>query len=234
MSLSARSQRAHDLLSDPAASEIRVSALGGVAVELLSPSARPGGAWARALADIDLATVAKDRRKLDELAHRHGFIADEPFNQTNGEFRMRYYDTDDTHLDVFVDEMRLCHVISWRKSLAAGAATLPVPLLLLTKLQIVKAEGKDLSDLGALLTDQWAEISEQGKQIETLVSNDWGLWWTSQLTLKTLTESTVDSTVSMRAAELLQRWKAFKLSTTARLRGRIGERVRWYEEPEEV
>jgi hypothetical protein len=37
-----------------------------------------------------------------------------------------------------------------------------------------------------------------------------------------------------RAGELLRRWSALTLSLKAQVRGRIGERVRWYEEPEEV
>jgi hypothetical protein len=151
----------------------------------------------------------------------------------NGSVRMRYFDTDGAHLDVFVDELRLCHVVTWSKGLPRGASTLPLPELLLTKLQVVKAESKDLSDLSALLTDQWDELREHGDRLEKLVRADWGLWRTGRGTLERLAES-MDSAVGDRAAELLDRWRNFRLTPQARLRGAIGDRVRWYEEPEEV
>jgi hypothetical protein len=83
----------------------------------------------------------------------------------NGSTRLRYFDEDGSHLDVFVDELRLCHVISWRRQLEVGMRTLPMAELLLTKLQVVNAEPKDLSDLSALLTDGWQAIGD-----------DWAGW----------------------------------------------------------
>jgi hypothetical protein len=108
-----------------------------------------------------------------------------------------------------------------------------LPELLLTKLQVVKAESKDLSDLSALLTDRWDALQSQRDRLEKLVRGDWGLWRTGRGTLEKLVTST-DPAVGDRAAELLDRWKNFRLTPQARLRGAVGDRVRWYEEPEEV
>jgi hypothetical protein len=230
---SPRAERAKALLAAAVAQQVPVVALGGVAVELLCPSARPGGPWSRTLADIDVATVGKSRPRVDALVRENGFEPDEPFNRMNGSVRMRYFDTDGAHLDVFVDELRLCHLITWSKGLPPGAATLPLPELLLTKLQVVKAESKDLSDLSALLTDRWDELQQQCERLEKLVRGDWGLWRTGRGTLERLAIST-DSVVGDRTAELLDRWKNFRLTPQARMRGAVGDRVRWYEEPEEV
>jgi hypothetical protein len=230
---SPRAERAAALLAAADAGQVPLGALGGVAVELLCPSAGPGGAWSRTLADIDVATVGKSRPRVDALVRANGFEPDEPFNRMNGSVRMRYFDDDGAHLDVFVDELRLCHLVSWGKALRPGEPTLPLPELLLTKLQVVRCESKDLSDLSALLTDQWGELQRQRVQLEDLVRGDWGLWRTGRGNLERLVAST-DATVAARASELLAQWRSFRLTAAARLRGAVGDRVRWYEEPEEV
>ncbi|HEX8007208.1 MAG TPA: hypothetical protein VF482_12345 [Trebonia sp.] len=225
--------RAEDLLAAAAAEGLPLCALGGVAIQLLCPSAQPGGRWSRTLADLDVATVGKSRARVDQLIRSQDFAADEPFNRMNGSIRLRYFDADETHLDVFVDELRLCHVVDWSKRLRAGMPTLPVPELLLTKLQVVQCESKDLSDLSALLTDQWSGIQHQRDDLERAVRADWGLWRTGQINLEKLARSE-DQIVRTRAGELLGQWGRFRLTAKARLRGRVGDRLRWYEEPEEV
>jgi hypothetical protein len=228
-----KAQRAARLLDAAAARQLPLAALGGVAIQLLCASAGSGGRWCRPLADIDVATTLKDKPAVDRLITEHGFTPDAPFNRMNGSTRLRYFDADGSHLDVFVDELRLCHVISWRRQLGAGMGTLPLPELLLTKLQIVHAEPKDLSDLSALLTDAWDAILGEWARLERLVRDDWGLWRTSRGNLGRLA-GPADPLVAERAGQALRRWDAVPLSLKAQLRGRVGDRVRWYDEPEEV
>lgn len=232
-----KARRAERLLNSAAASGLRLAALGGVAVQLLCPSAGPDGRWGRNLADIDLATTLKHKPAADKLILENGFTPDAPFNRMNGSTRLRYFDADGSHLDVFVDELRLCHVISWRRRLDVGMRTLPLPELLLTKLQVVNAEPKDLSDLSALLTDAWEAITGDWAQLERLVNGDWGLWRTARGTLERLAggaDPTAEPALAGRAADALRRWAAMPLSLKAQVRARIGDRVRWYEVPEEV
>jgi len=228
-----RAARAAPLIASAASERLPLAALGGVAVRMLCPSARDGGQFARHPADIDLATTAKHRRAVDRLVQSQGFAPDEHFNAMNGDVRLRYFDQDESHVDVFVDELRLCHVVSWRRSLQPGMSTIPVVELVLSKLQIVEAEGKDRSDLSALLVDQWSALVAGWPELERAVSDDWGLWRTGRGSLEAMAESP-DAVVAERSAEALARWRAMPLSTRARLRGRVGERVRWYELPEEV
>jgi hypothetical protein len=228
-----RTARAQVLLSAAAEAQVPAAALGGVAFQLLCGSARAGGRYHRSLADIDLATTGRARRALDELAVAAGFVADEPFNRMNGASRMRYEDADGSHLDVFVDEFRLCHVLTWGRALPAGQPTLPLAELLLTKLQVVRLEPKDISDLLALLTDRWDDVGAQRDRLTELVRNDWGLWRTARGSLETLAGAP-DPVAAGRAAELLERWQAIPLGAKARMRAAVGDRVRWYEEPEEL
>lgn len=232
--LSGRAARAAHLLAVAERDGVSARVLGGAAIQMLCPSARPPeGRWARGLADIDLATVGRERGRLDALVVAQGFRPDEPFNRMNSSVRLRYLDEDGAHLDVFIDELRLCHVVSWRKTLDLAPWTLPLPELLLTKLQIVRVEDKDLGDLAALLTDQWQALEASAARLEQLVAGDWGLWRTGQMTLQRLVQLD-DELVRERAAIMLSRWESVRFTTKARLRAAIGDRVQWYEEPEEV
>jgi hypothetical protein len=228
-----RTARAQALLDVAREAEVPCAALGGVAFQLLCPSARAGGRYHRALADIDVATTGRGRRRLDAAAVATGFTPDEPFNRMNGATRMRYEDGDGSHLDVFVDEFRLCHVLTWGKHLPVGAQTLPLAELLLTKLQVVRLEPKDVSDLLALFTDRWPDVQAERARLTELVRNDWGLWRTARGSLESLAGAP-DAVAGGRAGELLEHWRAIPLGTKARMRATVGDRVRWYEEPEEL
>lgn len=56
-----KARRAAGLVGAAAAGGLPLAVLGGVAVQLLCPSARPGGQWHRALAGIDVAATLKAR-----------------------------------------------------------------------------------------------------------------------------------------------------------------------------
>jgi hypothetical protein len=228
-----RAARALSLLESARAAEVPAAALGGVAFQLLCPSARAGGRYHRPLADIDLATTGRGRKALDALAVAAGFVPEEHFNRMNGATRLRYEDADGSHLDVFVDEFRLCHVLTWGKRLPVGQLTLPLAGLLLTKLQVVRLEAKDISDLLALFTDRWPEMQAERARLGELVRNDWGLWRTARGSLETLAGAP-EPVAAARAGDLLEHWRAIPLGLKARMRATVGDRVRWYEEPEEL
>ena len=136
-----RTARAQQILSAAEERDLAICALGGVAVQLLCASARPDGAWHRGLADVDLATTTKARRLAEEVIAANGFVADDTFNRMNGSARLRYFDADGSHLDVFVDELQLCHTISWHRGLARrGANAFRYPSCCSPKLQVVKQE----------------------------------------------------------------------------------------------
>ena len=228
-----RLRRAESLMKDSNQQGITLSLLGGAAVATLCVSARGAGAYARSLGDVDLATTGKSGSAVDRFLRASGLEADEQCNNMNGYLRMRYFDADKSHIDVFIDELRLCHVVSWRRTLLAGMSTLPISLLPLTKLQVVALEAKDRSDLSAVLTDQWESLWLDRTTLARLVGNDWGLWRTGRGTLELLAAQG-DPLVRERSEQLLEFSRAIKFGSRARARSVIGDRVRWYEEPEEV
>jgi hypothetical protein len=244
--VSPKGERAGLLLAAAGERGVPLAALGGVAIERLCPSARPGGRWARELADIDVATTLKAKPEADRVITGQGFIPDEDFNRVNGSVRLRYADADGSHLDVFVDELRLCHVVDWKRELAAGQDTLPLPALLLTKLQIVALNAKDRSDAYAVLLEHEVGPGDaeriDAERISVLCARDWGLYRTLQINyerlLAGLPESGLDEAdqqlIAARVQAISAATEAAPKSVKWKARARVGDRVRWYEEPDEV
>jgi hypothetical protein len=118
----------------------------------------------------------------------------------------------------------------------------PLAELLLTKLQIVELNEKDLVDVVVLLHEH--EIAEDdsgvnGARVATLCAADWGLWRTITANLDAvrshLDRYDVDAErVADRVGRLQERIEREQKSRGWRLRAKIGDRKRWYELPEEV
>jgi hypothetical protein len=161
----------------------------------------------------------------------------------NGRERLLFYDDpNERQVDVFVSSFRMCHVIPLEKRLAVDEDTVPLAELLLTKLQIIELNEKDVRDTVALLLEHDVSVDDSGvnsSHISELCAEDWGLWRTITHNLETLqgrVESyDVDSDlVSSRVSLLLERIEEAPKSRSWRIRAKIGERKRWYELPEEV
>jgi hypothetical protein len=121
---------------------------------------------------------------------------------------------------------------------------LPLAELLLFKLQIVEANRKDLIDIVALLGDH--ELSDvDGETINVLrvlelIKDDWGLFHTSELSLAKVRDfagqvsSDLPFAISEQVDLLLARMRQEPKTTRWKLRARVGERIPWYELPDEV
>ena len=163
----------------------------------------------------------------------------------NSKERLLFFD--DAHgrqVDVFVSSFRMCHEIPLERRLEAQADTVPLAELVLTKLQIIELNEKDVRDAVALfvehdVTDDDAGIN--GARVAELCGDDWGLWRTITRNLESVREpprrattSTDDLVARTRLAALQERIEAGPKSRGWRLRDKVGERKRWYEFPEEV
>ncbi|PWI57205.1 hypothetical protein BM613_09775 [Sulfoacidibacillus thermotolerans] len=199
----------------------------------------------RPLGDLDLFTISKERKVVQELLETIGLKGDREFNLLNGKTRLLYY-ANHEKVDVFIDEFSLCHRIDLRERIHLEAQTLPLADLLLTKLQIVELNRKDMIDLVALLlvaplveTDQPSAINI--RYLAKMLAKDWGLWRTCTKNLQLL----VNEMCTLIADEMQQSKVLEKINTLQqaidltpksaawRMRSVVGERVRWYELPEE-
>jgi hypothetical protein len=140
----------------------------------------------------------------------------------------------------------MSHEIRFGKRLALEPVTVPLADLLLTKLQIIELNEKDVRDALALLYDHPIEDEDgdaiNAAHIARLCAKDWGLWRTFTANLDALGDhlgrydlSDEDKRrIEDRIAELQKRIEQEPKSFGWKMRAKIGDRKRWYDLPEEV
>lgn len=226
--------------------DIPACLLGGVAICVLLGERMPT-AFERPYRDLDILTRRSDSKALAELLTGRGWLPAREFNLLNGARRLLFHDSDsDAHIDVFVDTFEMCHPLPLADGLTLSDPTLPATELLMTKLQIVRLNPKDRTDLYALLARCPLGPGDRSAidpaSIVKLTSRDWGLHHTFELNLNRLLapahlEAVPDNErapVLAGVEALLQAMGDADKSRGWKMRARIGERKRWYEEPEDV
>lgn len=212
-------------------------ALGGVAVCLQAPDGKPR--LPRRVKDIDLAAAKGAHKATIKVVLEAGYVADEMFNALRGSRRLLFGDpVNGRHLDVFVGEFAMCHDIPLTARLDSRALTVPGEELLLTKLQIVELTENDQSDIYNIL---FHANGISAAFIAALCAADWGLWRTCQLnierSLANLDKSALGpderALVAASLTSLRDRIEAEPKPLKWRMRNQLGDRVRWYNEPEE-
>jgi hypothetical protein len=200
-------------------------------------------ALAREYQDLDFATTKKSAGDLQKLLRDLGYEPHLGFNAMNGRERLLFYDDQNgRQVDVFVSSFRMCHEIPLEKRLGVDDDTVPLAELLLTKLQIIELNEKDVRDTVAILLEHEVTDDDEGvnaSHVASLCADDWGLWRTISQNLGALRDHVegydVDhETVSSRVSVLLERIEATPKSRSWRMRAKVGERKRWYQLPEEV
>lgn len=226
---------------------ITLRLLGGLAVRLHSESAARHRSLIRPYPDIDFATPNKQASKIEKLFDELGYVPNKNFNLFNGDVRLLFYDEPHSRqVDIFVAQFMMCHKIPITERIGADALTLPLAELLLTKLQIFEMNEKDIRDVCALLLDH--PIGENDDEtinvlrIMQLTGDDWGLWKTSMLSMGKVKRYL--ETVEMEPAEhdrlrarlggLEAAMQTSPKSMKWKMRDRVGEKMKWYELPEEV
>jgi hypothetical protein len=235
---------AQRMISQAEADGLRLRLLGGVAIVLQAPGAKP--LLAREIRDIDVVAPRGSKRAVTSLFQSLGYVSDDEFNAFHGAHRQIYLDVQNRRkVDVFVGTFSMCHSIPIAERLEREPLTLPLAELLLTKLQIVELTERDESDIYNLcfhhhLADGDGRGIEAGL-IAGLCARDWGLWRTCKGTIERcradlgsygLTDAEREL-IGSRLQQLWDRIEAEPKTSKWRLRSRLGERVRWYEEPEE-
>jgi hypothetical protein len=219
---------------------------GGVAVALHTP---PGtdSRLTREPKDIDLVTDKRSGPATTDLLTSLGYVADVPFNAINGHRRLLFTDPQSgLRVDVFVGQFAMCHELPITARLTLETRTLPLAELLAMKLQIYELNEKDQRDILNLLichpVADHDELAINGAYLGGLYATDWGLWRTAVLNLQR-THSVLDSgdlsaqdsaTGLARVAQLTEHLERAPKSRRWKLRARVGDRVRWYEDVEEV
>src|SRR5579862_1222052 len=221
--------------------------IGGLAVWLRCPSVHDGP-FARSYADMDFAIGAGAATKFKALLLTQGYLPDQFFNGLHGATRLYYGEPAGRwSIDVVIDELVMSHRLDLRGRLDGPSPTIPLADLLLTKLQVWEINRKDLGDTACLLADHG--LSEDDSDVEgislprvrSVLSKDWGFshtvdrnaqkvaeLWAKEPVPGAIHDVTAQVTALRQAIDRAPKSRAWKL------RSRVGERIRWYETPEEV
>lgn len=259
-------------LADPLAESLRVveiasargllvRLMGGMAIRAHAPD------WPartrRVEVDLDFATRSRDRGAFYELLASEGYTPDKRHNALFGGKQAYFVDVPRSRpVDVLVDSLEMCHRFEFGARLAMSSPTLPLAELLLSKLQVVKINRKDVLDALVLLAehplgpDDGAPDSRNGlgminvPRILSFTSTDWGWWRTVTGSLDTLDQYLAVELTSedldlnngrailfdpaTQVSALRAAINEAPKSTKWRLRAKVGERASWYQEPEEM
>jgi hypothetical protein len=241
---------AAQVLDAAAAEGLTLRATGGVAVALCAPSAHRAPLQ-RSYQDVDFVALSRDAHAVAAFFTSLGYTAEEEFNLLHGQRRLFFVEPDGRwQADVFLDRIEMCHTLELRDRLGAVDRTLAPADLLLSKLQVVRTNAKDVQDALALLADHDLTDDDSGVSVERLVevcANDWGWWRTVTMVAQRTREggerhlgaSDEAASAALRRAidrldELVARLDAAPKSRKWKLRARVGDRVRWHEEPEDI
>lgn len=239
-------QEARRLLASAQEQQVPMRLLGGMGMRLLLGE-RMDPRFHREIEDLDFITTRRGSREVERLLSAHGWEPEERFNALNGHRRLLFHQPHGPHkIDVFVESFEMCHALPLAERLDVHDQTLPAAELAMTKLQIVKLNAKDMGDLYALLLALDVADHDQdainAARIAKLAGADWGLHHTFEINLQRLLDGVssldLDEDSATRVRDRIQALRRAidetEKSRAWRLRARIGERKRWYEEPEEV
>jgi len=233
--------------SDDSAILLRV--IGSLAFQIHCPEyGYLQAAMGRAYTDIDFAAYSKQTKQIQALMTSLGYTENrEVFIASEGDRSIYDNPGSGLHVDVFYEKLDFCHVIRWDGRLEVDSPTIPLTELLLEKMQIVKINEKDVIDsLMLLLEHPLGEKDKETinvKRAAMLCANDWGLWRTTTMNLGKVKQLAhgysqlspeQKKKVESQVDEILARLDKETKPLAWRLRDRVGDRVKWYKEVDEV
>ena len=229
---------------------IGLKLLGGLGVRIVCPDYPPR---LRRDQDIDFACLSKERKAVSAFLEQAGCQGDRRFNNLNGDRQMYFTAPSGRPIDVMVDRLTMCHTLDFRPSFRQLPYTVDVVDLLLSKLQIVELNEKDARDIVQLLSCMpiAAAAARPGDQLAidsdrflSVLASDWGWWRTVTGNLDKLpgllserphlAQPGMPFDPARQALQLRQLADSTPKSMKWKMRASIGDKVRWYELPEEV
>ncbi len=200
---------------------------------------------------MDFACLGKERKKVVAFLESAGCQGDKMFNSLNGDRQLYFTAPSGRPVDVMVDKLTMCHTLDFRPSFGRLPHTVDVVDLLLSKLQIVELNEKDARDIMQLLscvpvtgTTGQAEPGIDADRFGKVLGADWGWWRTVTGNLdrvpallaehEQLRHQDTKFDPAGQAARLRKIADETPKSMKWRMRAGVGDKVRWYELPEEV
>jgi hypothetical protein len=237
----------HRLIDEAEAKNIHIRAFGGLAVQAHNRKNHP--LFIREFGDLDFVVASKQRREFEAFMPSVGYSPHKQFNVLNGDQRQIYYHNgNDMKIDIFVGDFEMCHKIPLENRLTFDPVTIPLAELFLSKAQIVELNRKDMMDITSLLFNNETGNGDKDminlQVLARLCSQDWGLYKTTSINLGHVEDLMKDESLNLtqeernlvlsRTQEIRKTFEEMSKPLPWQIRDRVGTRVKWYIEVEEV
>jgi hypothetical protein len=239
----------HRLVDQAQQRGIFLRLMGGLAVKVHCDRAAHR-ALMRDYPDIDFVTNKAGALRLESFLVEMGYTPNKTFNTLSGDHRQLYHDQQrNRQIDIFIGDFHMCHNLPLSDRLQVEPLTIPLAELFLTKAQIVQLNRKDVLDLLSMLLEHDVGPGDQetinSDVIASLCARDWGLYTTVNQTMTrlrtfmerdeaTLLDEESKAQISARLNKLEAALEHAPKNMQWKLRSRVGTRVPWYDEVEEV
>lgn len=202
----------------------------------------------RAYTDIDFGAYSKQTKQVTDMMTALGYKENrEVFIVSEGERAIFDKPEAGLHVDVFYEKLDFCHAIYWKDRLEVDSPTIPLAELLLEKMQIVQINEKDIIDTIMLLLEHpLGDIDHEViniKRVAAICAADWGFWRTVTMNLEKVRalahhypqlSDEHKAKVEQQVKDAMTRIEAEPKSMGWKLRARVGDRVKWYKDVDEV
>jgi len=226
---------------------VHLKLLGGWAIQYTSPiSDELKLVLSRKPNDIDVIGLRKEKRDIYEVMKSCGYEPDERFNAFNGDFRLLFH-KGDILLDVFLNEFSMCQEIDMTDRLVNDYPTISVDDLLLTKVQIIEINEKDLKDILRLIAAN--KVNPNGTNyndinlsfIEKMTGENYGIYRSYLQNMKKALDylhhleinPEVKREIEEKIKKIINVTENSKKSLKWKMRAKIGDSMPWYKLPEE-
>ena len=242
-------ERAHEILDKADQQDIILRVIGALAFHIHCPQFNYiQEETERYFTDIDFMAYVEQKTQIERLFTGMGYLEDPRIKTVPGLRRSIFFTRDHSmHSDVFYDMLDFSHEINFRGRLEIDYPTISLVDLLLEKMQIVQINEKDIIDTIMLLREHdIGESDDETVNVDYLAKTcmaDWGLWKTVTGNLKKVGQlldkydvltAEDRQIVRDRLVRSEQRIKEEPATLRWRLRSRIGERLKWYRDVDEV
>jgi hypothetical protein len=243
------------IVDKAAAAGITLRILGAVAVSMHSPEfaalhqslERVKGATD--FTDLDVMGYSKDRAKIEPFFKSIG-ITPEPRARRSPAiwaYRQMYMERNGNfHIDVFFEKLEMSHTVDFTHRLEVDHPTISLADILLEKMQIHHINEKDIKDTIVLVRAHSLGSSDKDvvneDYIAKVLCDDWGFYHTVTNNLQktkllldgyAIPQSDKDN-VSSKIDRLVNRIESEPKSMRFKMRARVGEKKKWYNEVDET
>ena len=202
----------------------------------------------RFFTDIDFMAYIEQKHDIEKMFLDLGYMDDKRIQTIPGVKRSIFFTSDHLmHSDVFYDVLDFSHEINFRGRLEIDYPTVSLVDLLLEKMQIVQINEKDIIDTIMLLREHDVGSSDDETinidYIAKTCKSNWGLWKTVTTNLDKvislidkydLLNSDDQQIIRERLQRIRQHIDKEPATLYWKLRSRVGERVKWYRDVDEV